>query len=347
MNSRRLPSGALPSPFAAGVIDTIQGRLPLPRSAREARSLVLCWARCALGASAVVVPSALTVAALFVGCASHRPPGAASTDEARPASQPPQSPETGERGTGRLHPGENALTAGIEPRAAFAANARVRVEEQIRRFKMRCYASVPDRFRVEVRGPVGGIVLIATALDGRVRIVVPSKKYFAESRLQDDLGSTLLGAPLTGCDLGLIIREWARTPWFDPCPGRDEIRPSNPAGTAVDERAISVHEDGDRTSLDEDDRPGEPGSPTAAASDGPLIIERTDPLSGNRVQFTFVRSPSAVSIAWGDAGLARLTLDGFRDLEFPEFPGADFFWEPVPRGFTRVSMDALEAAEHR
>src|SRR5438093_12828049 len=57
-------------------------------------------------------------------------------------------------------------------RLAFHVDARVSVgEKESRRMKIRFYGAAPDRFRVEVRGTVGGIALVATGRGGRVRIV--------------------------------------------------------------------------------------------------------------------------------------------------------------------------------
>ncbi len=117
---------------------------------------------------------------------------------------------------------------------AFAVNARVESGGESKRLKLQAYLEAPDRFRVEVRGAVGGIAIVATGRAGAVRILVPSRRRYAEASLADDIGSGLIGLPLTGCDLAMVLRISSGMSRFQPCRGRETslLRPAPPTGRA-------------------------------------------------------------------------------------------------------------------
>lgn len=239
--------------------------------------------------SAPLALSLLGVCAIGIGCAHRASTGPAERGSAAPAE-------------------------GTASFAAFAANARLMIEEESRRFKLRSYMAPPDRLRVEMRGPIGGLLLIVTALEGRVRLVVPSKRRYSETTLERDVGSALLGVPLSGCDLGKTIRFAANARWYDPC-GTTQSWPADPSALGL----------------------------------SPLVIQSISSGTNDRVEFNFGGRredgyPSSVVIGWGE-GSAQLWVDAFRHLDPPRSIGADFFWEPVPPGFAQVPLEALVGEE--
>ena len=200
---------------------------------------------------------------------------------------------------------------------ALAMDGRVEGGDGSRRLKGVFYAAAPDRFRMEVRGTVGGIALIATGEKGRVRIALPSRRRYAEGALAEDLGSDLIGLPLTGCDLAMVMRISSGMTRFQPCGGD----PDDPALDAPPSAA---------------DRPG-------------LIVD-TSASGGELIRFGFDWTgegpfPQEVRVEMSGETSALLALTRFRKIAFPSRPADGFFWEPVPPGWAKVSLGALASEE--
>lgn len=245
---------------------------------------------------------AMTALVISAGCA-HRPSTAGASSTA-PAGSPSSAPAAA------------ASAPYVAPtHMAFAFDARVLVEDVVsRKMKMRFYGQAPDRFRIEVRGPVGPIALVATGRGGKVRFVVPSRRRYAEATMDTDLAAGLLGVPMTACDLAMIVRISAGFKKFHPCGGETP---------------------GEDAPLTETDRPG-------------LIVD-ANPQGGEMVRFgwdwsegraegTFPKEMRVESLSPPQTSLA---LTGFKAIDEPSAPGEDFFWEPLPEGATLVSIEEL------
>lgn len=115
---------------------------------------------------------------------------------------------------------------------AVSANVRVDSAAESRRARMRFYAEVPDSFRIELSGPVGGVAAVVTASGGLGRVVLPSQRLYSEGSVASDLGSAILGIPITGCDLGWLAREIGGPLRFDPC--GDVAEDSGPRSLRID-----------------------------------------------------------------------------------------------------------------
>ena len=265
----------------------------------------------------VAAAAALTAAILFslfaAGCAPHRTD--AGNAHVAPSGAPSQA--AAEQGPSGVSPaGTAAYRAPVA--IAFATDARVLVEDApSRKMKLRFYGQAPDRFRIEVRGSVGGIALVATGRAGRIRIVVPSRRRYAEGTMDEDLGVGLVGVPMTGCDLAMVVRISAGFKKFHPCGEADPFEDAPVTAT---------------------DRPG-------------LIVD-TSPQGEELVRFgwdwsgdgPFPREMRVESLAPPQTSLA---LTSFKSLD--EVPGAgeDFFWEPLPAGAVQVPIGDFAAGADR
>src|SRR6185295_18942989 len=155
--------------------------------------------------------AAVAVLALLAGCA-HRGPSRG----ALPSAQPPAASPTTATDSAV---GSTGLPGYVPPtRSSFGFDARILVEDvESRKMKMRFFGQAPDRFRIEVRGPVGGIALVATGRGGKIRMVVPSRRRYAEGAMDADLAAGLVGVPMSGCDLAMVVRISAGFKKFHPC----------------------------------------------------------------------------------------------------------------------------------
>lgn len=252
----------------------------------------------------LIALAALAGLLLSAGCAAHRP-GAktASAPSAEGVSSPPASSEGS----------APAAAPYVAPtRIAFAAEARILVEDvESRKMKLRFYGQAPDRFRIEVRGPVGGIVLVATGRGGRIRVVVPSRRRYSEGAMDEELAADLVGVPMTGCDLAMVVRISSGFKKFHPCGGEDPAQDMP---------------------LTDSDRPG-------------LIVDTT-PQGAELIRFgwdwsgegPFPKEMRVESLAPPQTSLA---LTGFKRLDAPEATDDDFYWEPLPAGATLVPIGQL------
>lgn len=255
----------------------------------SARSTVLC---------------AMSVLLLSAGCAARHPATVGSASSATAGASTSAAP------------GDAAGAAYVAPtHMAFGFDARVLVEDvESRKMKMRFYGQAPDRFRIEVRGPVGGIALLATGREGRVRLVVPSRRRYAEGAMDADLAAGLLGVPMTGCDLAMVVRISAGFKKFHPC-GVDAPGEDSPLA------------DVDRPGLIVDTNP-----------QGTELVRFAWDWSGGKGEGIFPKEMRVESLAPPPTSLA---LTGFRKIDEPETTGEGFFWEPLPGGATLVSFQDL------
>ena len=251
----------------------------------------------ARGVAGVGAP--IVLACALLGCGPKHGPGAAG-----PAGAASSSPGASDHGA----------SFPSSAQGAFSVDGRVESGGHERRLKLRFYALAPDQFRMEIRGVVGGIALVATGKDGRVRIVLPSKRRFAEAGMDEDIGSGLIGIPLTGCDLAMVMRIASGVKRFQPCASGEDAPPPQ------DEAALDA-------------------PPTDA--DRPGYIVDTSPGGVEMVRYGFDWSgplpfPKEVRIELsGEAG-SMLALTNFKPVAFPKVSDASFFWEPAPEGSARV-----------
>jgi hypothetical protein len=239
--------------------------------------------------------------ALVVGCAARH------AGEAGMASS---------LGSGGAPRGDPAPPAWQRATGAFEVDGRIIAGSPSRRVRLRFYVAAPDRFRVEARGSVGGIALVATGSGGRVRIVLPGKRLYAEGTLDADLGTDLIGIPLNGCDLAMVMRISSGLARFRPC-------------------------------LSESAAEGEANSEPTGPTDRPGLIVDSSVSGEELVRFAWDwRDPGdfpreARIEMLGDSGTTTFALTRFRALPFPGSSAGDFFWEPIPAGATLTSFGAL------
>ena len=220
----------------------------------------------------------------------------------------------------RVAPKEPQAGVGLESRsaAAFAVDAHALMAQRPKRLKLRFYAESPDRLRVEGSFVIGGVALIATGRGDRVRIVVPSRRVYAECSMEEDLGSKLIGVPITGCEIAALIRQSTALPAFLPC-GSSELMPGQPAPSVL----------------------------SSPSSD----LERDGPFGSYR----FRSGLAEIKFEWGGEGLLPRRVDilglsvprwsvsftAFHTVPFPQDRPEDFFWEPPPAGARRLDIGAL------
>src|SRR5262245_26534732 len=254
--------------------------------------------------------------ALVAGCGTHRA-GAGADAGAGSGGGPVAPPAAGSAAPG--------LPAWQRTTGAFDVDGRILAGAPSRRLRLRFYLAAPDRIRVEARGAVGGIALVATGSQGRVRIVLPGKRLYAEGAFDADLGTDLIGIPLTGCDLAMVMRISSGLARFRPC--REAASdPGSGAGEAADP---------------------EPSGPT----DRPGLIVDTSVTGDELVRFAwdwrdpgdFPREARIEMV--GHAEATTFALTRFRPAPFPASPEPDFFWEPIPAGAKLTSFGALAGDE--
>ena len=265
------------------------GPAPIPRRAETDRRTTR--AGLAEGCARVF---AVTVALLALGGCVHvaRPPAAAKTAQ----------------------PGEVT-------RIAFAASARVETPDMHRRLKLRIFAEAPDRIRIEGSGVVGGLAVVATGRGGRMRIGVPSRRRYSDLAISDDLGTGLLGVPVSGCDLAALVRAWAGMAAFRPC------------GDAVKEDSVPLD-----PNLDSN-RGSNPGEGEKAAIQMlHLSVEMLWAKPRGRLPVTAEMSTAGHNpeLTGPPPPLRSVEFTGFREIQFPETVPEGFFWEPLPERATQV-----------
>jgi hypothetical protein len=216
---------------------------------------------------------------------------------------------------------------GEATRIAFAVSARVETGEMHRRLKLRVFAEAPDRIRVEGSGVVGGLAVIATGRGGRMRIVVPSRRRYSDLAVSDDLGTGLLGVPVTGCDLAALVRAWAGMAAFKACGDAGE-EDSVPLDPNLDSNRGSNPGDGEKTAIEMlhlsvEVQWAKPRGrlPVSAVMMGGVNPELTGP----------------------PPPLRSVEFSGFREIQFPETVQEGFFWEPLPERATQVPAASLGA----
>jgi len=203
-------------------------------------------------------------------------------------------------------------------RTSFGFDARILVEDvESRKMKMRFYGEAPDRFRIEVRGPVGGIAFLATGREGRIRLVVPSRRVYAEGGMEDDLTAGLLGVPISGCNLAMVVRISAGFKKFHPC-GEGAANENEPVVEA--------------------DRPGLIVDTTAQGEE--LIRFGWDWADGKE-EGVFPREMRVEDLAPPQTSLA---LVNFKKIDPPAKVDEEFYWEPPPAGAVLVPLAELGAA---
>jgi hypothetical protein len=157
--------------------------------------------------------------------------------------------------------------------------------------------------RIEAYAPVGGLVAVASASEGRLRVVIPPERIFDEAGLDDEIALELIGIPLTGCDLAAIVGQVA--PWvsFHPCGGG---RVEESGSGAAERRSGSEPPVRPRLSID---------------------VRRP---SGARL-------PEEVRVLRSGGAELAIDLDRFGELRFPAPLPEGFFWEPLPQGAVRAA----------
>ena len=205
---------------------------------------------------------------------------------------------------------------------AFSADARVTAGGETRRLRLKVFAQAPDRMRIEGSGVIGGIAVVATTRDGRMRIVVPSRRAYAEGSARDDLGTRLVGFSFNACDLGRVVSRASGLASFDPCaapaPHLEERGNAETAETAL-----------------------EPDPPPAREDESAVVLQFVpsedpkDPLA-REVRLEAVADPAS-----------RAVLTHLRRLPFPAAASTDggFYWEPPPPGALRTEAEHLGDTE--
>jgi hypothetical protein len=252
----------------------------------------------------------LVLACATLGCGPKHAPRATGSAAAPSVSSPDAASDA-----------SGDTLAPSSSQGAFSVDGRVTSDGHERRLKLRFYALAPDRFRMEIRGVVGGIALVATGEQGRVRIVLPSKRRFAEAGMDEDVGSGLIGIPITGCDLAMVMRIASGMKRFQPCATPEEAPPPQ------DDAALDA-------------------PPTDA--DRPGYIVDTSPAGMEMVRYGFDWSgplpfPKEVRIEIQGAAGSMLALTNFKPLVFPKTTDESFFREPAPEGSARVPASDLAA----
>ena len=210
-------------------------------------------------------------------------------------------------------------SSGADPRSivGFSADARLEKGQETSRIKLRVYMraqgpGTESLFRIEGSGPLGGVGVIATGGPSGLRIVVPSKRRYAiVSDLERDAGSGLLGIPISGCDLGLLLGAVTGSETFDLC-------------DAVGAMAV----------LFAPPRPSRPES-IERAGGGPGGVRIRLEWAGER-GFPLQARIEALAPASGSVVFTR-----FRALPLPRTEGGDFFEEPIPAGSREVAVEDL------
>ena len=105
------------------------------------------------------------------------------------------------------HRGTRAPDVAGSPPTGWGSTFRCQVQnaEGARRFRLVLGARAPDRFRLEIYGPVGGVRLVV-ASDGRVvSAAAPSRRLYAEGEATPAAFGELLGLPVAGADLLALL----------------------------------------------------------------------------------------------------------------------------------------------
>jgi hypothetical protein len=118
---------------------------------------------------------------------------------------------------------------------------------------------------------------------------------------------------MSGCDLAMVMRISSGMKRFQPCePNTDD--------PALDEPVTEA------------DRPGVIVDTSAAGSE---LVRYGWDWSGPGPY------PNEMRVELQSDSPSMLQLTGFKSIEYPASPTADFFWEPVPEGALKVPADEL------
>jgi len=243
----------------------------------------------------LVLAAALIAVPPLAGCAARARSGGASIapEPMPPAPEPPA----------------------MRDRGAFSVQGRIQGPDGSRRFGMRVWVEAPDRLRAEIRGAVGGVALVATADAGAVRIVVPSRRLYTESRIEEEIGTDILGIPVSGCDLAMVLRIASGLRRFRPCGADGTDGGAAPAAESVE-------------------RPG-------------MIVDTS--LSGEEmIRFGFDWTgggdfPRETRVEILGEEETTLSLSGFEWIDWPRSQAPDFYREPLPAGARRATRGEIAA----
>lgn len=224
--------------------------------------------------------------------------------------------------TGRLGggPGSSGVAplGTASPEEPFVARwkGKTRVGDESRGFRLGLLGAPPDRFVLEISGPVGGTVLQVAHDGDRLRVLFPRERVFLDEPAAPSTVERLVGFPLAPeVLLAVLLGRMHTTPFPDTPVG----------GTDLQEPPGSI-------------RLGPDGWPR----EGSITVPGRAPVQIRYERFTGTSAgvlPREVYLHWesGDLPLrVRLVL---RTCRSRSVPGGDPFRLPAPPRFRRVTLD--------